>query len=256
MSEDQRRRQQPSSQQALRAVEVGGSAFSSRARCARPRGELLPFRRRARAAAARRAPTAAWPVGVGVDVVGDAVLVDLPGDALLRLGEIVGVEIAGVRRRISPVGSQRAGAGEQFVEVAVGRGIRGRSASRRSSAGTADRAGRPMDSGRDDMVRCADPACTGTRGFLEGRRHGAGRGYGRARRSALAAGSPPRSRSPGTLVATSARVHHVVAKPTERSVHPGVDDIEGQRRVDSDGGVKSGWRLPGAIATPPRTPSW
>src|SRR5258705_4243044 len=50
------------------------------------------------------------------------------------------------------------------------------------------------------------------------------------------------------VVAPSARMRHVVAAAAERAVHPGVDDVERQRRVDGNGGVQRGRRLPGAVA--------
>ncbi len=50
------------------------------------------------------------------------------------------------------------------------------------------------------------------------------------------------------IVTSAARVHHVILASTERTIHPGVDDVERQRRVRSNCRVQRRRRLPGAIA--------
>src|SRR6202041_525367 len=50
------------------------------------------------------------------------------------------------------------------------------------------------------------------------------------------------------FVATATRMHHMISKATCRSLHPGVDYIECQRRMNTDCRVQRRPRLPGAVA--------
>ena len=82
MAEDERRRQQSVAQQPLRAVEVGGDRVRAAARAGcRPAASRSHSRPRHDVAAARRAPRDGRCRRRRVDVVGDAVLVELPRDA-------------------------------------------------------------------------------------------------------------------------------------------------------------------------------
>src|SRR5580704_7614267 len=50
------------------------------------------------------------------------------------------------------------------------------------------------------------------------------------------------------FVATATRMHHMISKTTCRSLHPGVDYIECQRRMNTDCRVQRRPWLPGAVA--------
>src|ERR1700732_79820 len=50
------------------------------------------------------------------------------------------------------------------------------------------------------------------------------------------------------LVTAAARMDHMISTTTYRSLHPGVDYIECQRRVNADCRMQGGPRLPGAEA--------
>src|SRR5207253_4460128 len=50
------------------------------------------------------------------------------------------------------------------------------------------------------------------------------------------------------LVSEAARMRHVVLAAAERALHPGIDEVEGERRVHADGRVQRRRRLPGAVA--------
>jgi len=43
-------------------------------------------------------------------------------------------------------------------------------------------------------------------------------------------------------------MHHVILTAGDRLLHPGVDDVERERRVHRNRGVKRRRRLPGAVA--------
>ena len=106
MPEDQRRRQQPVAQQGLRAVDVGRDGVQQPRALPQAAPEPLPLLRRHDQREDVEAPRTLQPVG-RVDVVGDAVLVDLTGDALLRLGQVLRVQL-GRRGEFRPRLAQRA----------------------------------------------------------------------------------------------------------------------------------------------------
>src|SRR5580658_4365003 len=50
------------------------------------------------------------------------------------------------------------------------------------------------------------------------------------------------------VVTAAARMHHMISTTASRPLHPGIHYIECQRRMDADGGMQRGPRLPGAVA--------
>ena len=50
------------------------------------------------------------------------------------------------------------------------------------------------------------------------------------------------------VVVAPARVRHVVLAAAHRAAHPGVDQVEGQRRMHIDGRVQGRGRVPGPVA--------
>ena len=122
MAEDERRRQQTGSQQGLRAVDVGGHGVQQPRPLPQAAFELLPLWRLDDQRQDVEAPGTLNAVGGRVDVVGDAVLVDLTDDALLRLSQILGGQLGG-SGKFRPGRAQRAVARARFVEVPGGHDI-------------------------------------------------------------------------------------------------------------------------------------
>jgi hypothetical protein len=92
MPEDQRRRQQALPEQILRSVDVGGDSVEQPRTLTQAGADPIPFRRGDDQRQDVEAPGTLHSVGGCVVVVGDAVFVDLPRDALLCLRQHVGVQ--------------------------------------------------------------------------------------------------------------------------------------------------------------------
>ncbi len=125
MAEDERRRQRAVGDQLLRPVQVGEDRVEQARPLSEPRGERLPFGRGHDQGQHVEAPRARRPVGVGVDVVGHAVVVNLARDP-----GVGGRQPR--RRRVLDVADERlprrthgAAGVHQLVEVAGGDGIGG-----------------------------------------------------------------------------------------------------------------------------------
>ena len=107
MPEDERRRHQPFAQQRLRAVEVGRDGVQQPRALPQAAPEPLPLLRRHDQRQDVEAPRTLRSVGGRVDVVGDAVLVDLTGDALLRLGQVLRAQLGRGARTPPTAGAAR-----------------------------------------------------------------------------------------------------------------------------------------------------
>ena len=124
MPVDQRRRDEPFFEQALRAIEIGGQRVQQARPLAQAPGNRLPLRGGHDVRQHVERPRPRGPAGVGVDVVGDAVLVKLARGRGLHGAERVRAEPRRVAGEAPPVRPHRAGAVHQLVEMAGGRGIR------------------------------------------------------------------------------------------------------------------------------------
>src|SRR5262249_31492379 len=73
--------------------------------------------------------------------------------------------------------------------------------------------------------------------------------HGRRMAVILEAGAAPRFRLVGVdwegFIIAAAWVRHVIDAATERATAPGIDDVEGQRRMDVEDRVQCGRQLPG-----------
>ena len=122
MPEDERRRDQPFAEQGLRAVKVGRDGVQQSCALPQPAPEPFPLLRLHDQRKNVEAPRTLLPVGGRVDVVSDAVLVDLTIDAFLCLGQVLRVQL-GRGREFRPRLAQRSAAGAHLVEVPVGHDI-------------------------------------------------------------------------------------------------------------------------------------
>ena len=125
MPEDERRRQEPLVDQRLRTVDVRRDRVQQPRALAEAAGKDRPFAGGHQQRQHIERPGARRAVGRGVHVVGNAVLVDLAGDASLGVGEPVAPELARVRREILPGRPQRALGADDLIEVALGNRVAG-----------------------------------------------------------------------------------------------------------------------------------
>jgi hypothetical protein len=103
----------------LRAVEVGGDRVQQPRALPQPAPERLPLLRLHDQREHIEAPRALQAIGGRVNAVGDAVLIDLTRDALLRLRETLRAQLSRRRKR-RPRRAQRAVYGAHLVEMTVG----------------------------------------------------------------------------------------------------------------------------------------
>ena len=178
-------------------------------------------------------PGAVGALRVGVDVVGDAVVDDQPArqfDAAPR----------GASRPSRPQ------AVEQTAPVLARRALR------------VDHlvvAGRLQERQRH-VAQPGRSAAAQVERERKVRVHGAGGGRGASRpgvwpmrsKRARRRLSDSKALTGSVLVVAPARMHHVVSAAAERAAGPGVEQVEGQRRVHADGRMQRRRRLPGAIA--------
>ena len=122
--EDERGRNETAGHEALLAIEVGGDGVQDNCALAQAAREALPLGRRDDQRKRVESPRARRSVGSGVDVIGDAVLVDLPRDPGLGPGELLGAQVARLAGEALPVRSERSVLVPQLVEVTGGNAVR------------------------------------------------------------------------------------------------------------------------------------
>ena len=135
MPEDEGRRHESFAQQRLRAVDVGRDGVQQPRSLPEAAREPLPLVRLDDQREDVEAPRALPSISGRVDVVGDAVLVDLTCDALLRVGQDIRAQL-GRGRELRPWLAQRAVVAAQFVEVPAGHDVAWRTAEAPSLQGS------------------------------------------------------------------------------------------------------------------------
>lgn len=119
--EHQLGRQQPFGDQFLRPVEIGQDAVEHGCPLRHTGGDLLPFVSRNQVGQQVEFPGPVGTLGVGVDVVGDAILLNLPGQHGFALRQVLRATACQLVEQTAPVRTHVALGVEQFV-VGPGRG--------------------------------------------------------------------------------------------------------------------------------------
>ncbi|MCY1512066.1 hypothetical protein D9M68_465130 [compost metagenome] len=122
MAEDQFAGQQPLGQQLLLAIQVGQHGVEQARALRHAGGDGLPFLGREQVGQQVQFPGAVGTLGIGVDVVGDAIFLDLPRQQFLALLQLGGRGTLQLLEQALPVRAHRALGIQQFV---VGRGGQG-----------------------------------------------------------------------------------------------------------------------------------
>ena len=117
MRQDERCRHEAFHQQPLRSVEIGGNRVQQSGALAQAAGQQFPVVGGDDERQHVEAPGAGRTIGGCVDVVGDAVLEDLPLDPILRFGEPSCGDLARVSSKRLPVRLGQAARAQQLVEV-------------------------------------------------------------------------------------------------------------------------------------------
>ncbi len=123
MPEHQLRRQQTFLDQALRAVEVGEHGIEQTRTLGDTGRQMLPLIGSQHMGQQVQLPRAIGALGVGVNVIGHAVFLDLPGQQRLALGQLRRGAALQVIQQALPVGTHRAAVIEQFVISARGQRV-------------------------------------------------------------------------------------------------------------------------------------
>ena len=122
MPEDEGRWHEPVAEEGLRAVHVGRDGVQQARSLPEAAPEPLPLVRLHDQRKDVETPWTLQAIGGHVDVVRDAVLVDLTGDALLGVGQELRAQL-GRGRELGPRLTQRAVYSPHFVEVPLGHGV-------------------------------------------------------------------------------------------------------------------------------------
>ena len=208
----------PFGEQALRAVEIGQQRVEQPRTLRDARLDGLPLRGRQHERQRIQRPGPVGALRVGVDVVGDAVLDDQPARQLERaahrVGRFVGAQAVDER---PPVRAHRALRSSQLVVASQVAPAREPRAFHRRL-------------GTHQTLRRSSVNGNSAFGAAVGRCDAAGR-VAHADKSRQA----PALRLEGVhregVVAAAAGMRDVILAAAHRAVHPGVDQIEGQRRV-------------------------
>ena len=125
VAEDHRRRDGAALHQGLVTVEVAEDAVEQVGALLDAGGDRLPFVGRQQQRDRVDLPRSMRAGGVGIDVVGDAVIANLPLGQLERVADVALAALGERAREGVPVRSRPAGRAEQFVVAIIGRRIAG-----------------------------------------------------------------------------------------------------------------------------------
>ncbi|MNO62628.1 hypothetical protein D3C76_533080 [compost metagenome] len=115
MAKYQLGRQQPFGDQALRAIEIGQHGIEQARTLGDAGGQLLPLIGGNHMGQQVQLPGSIGALGIGIDIIGDAVFLDLPGQQRLTLHQLRGCAALQLIEQPTPVRPYGTAVVEQFV---------------------------------------------------------------------------------------------------------------------------------------------